>query len=92
MTEAPNLARRPADGSGLSDTFHQWWRDRLQANKFEVDRVPFTELDGWGFDPATGNLGHRSGRFFTIEGLRLQGSGPANGRIDSPLDIRSDGR
>jgi oxidase EvaA len=34
-----------------------------------VTPVPLDELDGWHFDPATGNLGHRSGGFFTVEGI-----------------------
>ncbi|RKT54710.1 oxidase EvaA [Saccharothrix australiensis] len=55
--------------------FDRWWADRHRAGRFEVTRVPFAELDAWRFDPATGNLGHDSGRFFTIEGLRVDVGG-----------------
>lgn len=49
------------------------WLDAcLAAHVFEVDRIPFADLDAWSFDPETGNLGHRSGRFFTVEGLRVE--------------------
>jgi oxidase EvaA len=49
-----------------------WLRQRAGAHDFRVERVPFTELDGWAFDEATGNLGHRSGRFFTVEGMKVR--------------------
>ncbi|MBB5123029.1 NDP-hexose 2,3-dehydratase family protein [Streptomyces eurocidicus] len=52
-----------------------WLDERRAAHRFEVERIPLAELDGWSFDGATGNLGHRSGRFFTVEGLRVTTSG-----------------
>jgi dTDP-4-dehydro-6-deoxy-alpha-D-glucopyranose 2,3-dehydratase len=57
--------------------FDQWWAGRHQAGRFVVTRIPFAGLDTWRFDPATGNLGHESGRFFTIEGLRVETGGEA---------------
>ncbi|WP_420169628.1 NDP-hexose 2,3-dehydratase family protein [Streptomyces violaceoruber] len=51
-----------------------WLAGRARANRFRVERVPFAALDGWSFDEGTGNLGHRSGRFFTIEGLSVRGA------------------
>jgi oxidase EvaA len=55
--------------------FHDWWADRRAAGHFHVERVPFAELDSWSFDADTGNLGHASGRFFTIEGLQVRQAG-----------------
>ncbi|MFD1049298.1 NDP-hexose 2,3-dehydratase family protein, partial [Kibdelosporangium lantanae] len=37
----------------------------------DVTRIPFADMTGWRFQPDTGNLVHDSGRFFTIEGLRV---------------------
>lgn len=51
--------------------FAEWLGARGRAHDFRVDRIPFADLDGWSFAPDTGNLVHRSGRFFTIEGLRV---------------------
>ncbi len=51
--------------------FHAWWAGRQSANRFEVDCIPFEEIADWHFDPESGNLGHVSGRFFTIEGLQI---------------------
>lgn len=48
-----------------------WMAERARAHRFAVRRIPFAELDGWSFAPVTGNLAHRSGRFFTVEGLRV---------------------
>ncbi|MFD9457901.1 NDP-hexose 2,3-dehydratase family protein [Streptomyces sp. NPDC059985] len=50
---------------------HAWLEERRRAHRFRVDRIAFADLDGWSFDPDTGNLGHRSGKFFTVEGLRV---------------------
>lgn len=51
------------------DEWHSWWADRHDQGSFSVRQIPFRELRDWQFDPSTGNLGHTSGRFFTIEGL-----------------------
>ncbi|MFF8828515.1 NDP-hexose 2,3-dehydratase family protein [Streptomyces sp. NPDC015131] len=54
-----------------------WLDERRRAHRFAVRRVPFAGLEGWSFAPGTGNLAHRSGRFFTVEGLAVTtGTGP----------------
>ncbi|MCO1574621.1 NDP-hexose 2,3-dehydratase family protein [Crossiella sp. SN42] len=71
MTElrAAEAALRGQEPLATAEDFHRWWSQRQRAGRFEVRTVPFDQLDQWDFDPATGNLGHRSGRFFTVEGL-----------------------
>ncbi|MFF1833400.1 NDP-hexose 2,3-dehydratase family protein [Streptomyces sp. NPDC058231] len=54
----------------LDGGFAEWWARRCRAHRFTVRRVPFAELDDWRFDAGTGDLGHRSGRFFTVCGAR----------------------
>ncbi len=49
-----------------------WLDEHRNANGYQVDRVPLDKLDGWHFSADTGNLAHRSGRFFTVEGLRVR--------------------
>ncbi|GII90674.1 NDP-hexose 2,3-dehydratase [Sinosporangium siamense] len=51
--------------------FEEWYARQLHTARADVERIPFAELEGWDFDPATGNLGHRSGRFFSVEGLAV---------------------
>src|SRR6476646_2933706 len=52
-----------------SETF-SWIDSREGASPFAVERARLEEIDGWSFDSG-GNLGHRSGKFFRIEGLRV---------------------
>ncbi|KWX05220.1 NDP-hexose 2,3-dehydratase [Carbonactinospora thermoautotrophica] len=58
--------------SRVTPDFPGWLAERLRSNTFEVTRIPFANLDGWGFDPDTGNLVHSSGRFFSVEGVAVQ--------------------
>src|ERR1700738_1092050 len=72
------LNNRPwADGGSLMSTgeFHDWWAERHRAGHFSVERIPFSQLTNWHFEPAPGNLGHDSGRFFTVEGLHIRNGG-----------------
>ncbi|MFF7788117.1 NDP-hexose 2,3-dehydratase family protein [Streptomyces sp. NPDC007991] len=62
-----------------------WLRDRARAHRFQVHRIPFEDLDGWSFHHDTGNLGHRSGRFFTVEGLRITGGPGAPDAREQPI-------
>jgi len=50
---------------------HRWLDERNTAQRHDVWRIPFQEMSSWAFDPTTGNLGHQSGRFFTVEGLQV---------------------
>lgn len=52
--------------------FDAWFEDRKQAHHFQLEEIPFARLDKWSFDPANGNLRHDSGRFYSIEGLRVR--------------------
>ena len=49
-----------------------WLESRRPHHVQEVRRIPFAELGSWDFDPGTGNLAHASGRFFSVEGLRVR--------------------
>ncbi|MFD3515325.1 NDP-hexose 2,3-dehydratase family protein [Streptomyces sp. NPDC058657] len=69
---ALRLARSAAaeDGHFLSTAdVDAWLADRARAHRFRVDRVPLSSLEGWSFAEGTGNLVHRTGRFFSVEGL-----------------------
>ncbi|MFF3887094.1 NDP-hexose 2,3-dehydratase family protein [Streptomyces sp. NPDC001914] len=71
---ADRLALSAATTGGAHVTtagFADWLAERGRANAFRVDRIPFARLNGWSFHDTTGNLVHRSGRFFTVEGLHV---------------------
>ncbi|MEU7593308.1 NDP-hexose 2,3-dehydratase family protein [Streptomyces sp. NPDC039022] len=55
-----------------TEDVHAWLAERRRAHVFRVDRIPFAELGEWRFEPGTGDLVHRSGRFFTVEGLHVE--------------------
>ncbi|GAA3233915.1 NDP-hexose 2,3-dehydratase family protein [Dactylosporangium siamense] len=68
------FARSAAATSGVSlrtADVPEWFAQRRRAHEFRVRRIPFAQLDRWDFDQETGNLRHRTGRFFTIEGLAV---------------------
>ncbi|WP_433136284.1 NDP-hexose 2,3-dehydratase family protein [Actinomadura nitritigenes] len=50
------------------------WLDEERRRPFTSALVPLEELadpGGWRFTPGGGNLAHRSGRFFTVEGMHV---------------------
>lgn len=66
------LSQDAVDGAVMSTKdFDSWFAERIARSEFRVDRVGLDELDAWSFDPDTGNFGHQSGKFFTVEGLRV---------------------
>ncbi|ARF76232.1 NDP-hexose 2,3-dehydratase [Kitasatospora albolonga] len=82
---ARSAAVREAGAQLRTDAFGAWLAERRRAHRFAVERIPFTALDGWRFDGATGDLSHRSGRFFTVRGLRVRvGEGPS-GEWEQPV-------
>nr|BAO66536.1 NDP-hexose 2,3-dehydratase [Streptomyces sp. MJ635-86F5] len=68
------LARSAAATDGIvlrTEDFAAWFARRRDAHPFRVERIPFDRLEGWSFHERTGDLVHRSGRFFTVEGLHV---------------------
>ncbi|MFC6090007.1 NDP-hexose 2,3-dehydratase family protein [Saccharothrix lopnurensis] len=71
----PDLAARLATSAGAPtdgarDALN-WLRERRRNGTFRVTPVPFDRLDGWSFRAEDGDLVHRSGRFFTVEGAEV---------------------
>ncbi|MEU5633293.1 NDP-hexose 2,3-dehydratase family protein [Streptomyces rishiriensis] len=67
--------------------FDAWFAARRRRSGFQVTRIPFARLTGWGFDPRTGSLVHDSGRFFSVEGLRVEG-GEEIGCWEQPILVQ----
>jgi oxidase EvaA len=58
------------EGEGIATSeVPDWLAARRRACLARTRLIPFAELDGWSFAADTGDLRHRSGRFFSIEGL-----------------------
>lgn len=52
-----------------TDEILEWIAQRNREVEVKIEPTPFSAMNGWGFDSATGNLVHRSGKFFSIVGL-----------------------
>jgi oxidase EvaA len=65
-------ARREDGAMMPSDLLPAWLERHRDAKRYRVTRIPFADLVGWQFDQATGDLAHESGRFFSVEGLRVR--------------------
>ncbi|GGO97767.1 NDP-hexose 2,3-dehydratase family protein [Wenjunlia tyrosinilytica] len=64
-------------GEVMSDAeFFDWLAGRQRKHAQQVRPIPFAELSGWDFARDTGNLQHRSGRFYSVQGLRVRSDGP----------------
>jgi oxidase EvaA len=62
-----------------------WFAAKDRRDRFTVRRVPLPALDQWAYLPDPLRLGHRSGRFFTIEGIGVEAScGPVRS-WDQPI-------
>ncbi|MFF4591291.1 NDP-hexose 2,3-dehydratase family protein [Streptomyces sp. NPDC001388] len=60
-------------GEVMSDVeFFEWFDRRRRSHSQEVRRSTFAAMSGWDFVPDTGDLAHRSGRFFTVRGMRVR--------------------
>ncbi len=52
--------------------FITWIEERNKRIPVRINPVPLKKLRLWHFDEQTGNLVHDSGKFFSIEGIRLK--------------------
>lgn len=57
-------------GCNLTESL-QWLSDQNHRVKVSVDRIPIASIRGWKFDQTGGALIHDSGRFFSIEAIRV---------------------
>lgn len=53
------------------DEFKHWFNNRINENHFAVTEIPFAEFDNWHFVQDPYRLAHRSGKFFSVEGIRV---------------------
>ena len=62
-----------------------WLHERRGAQRCRVERIPFASLRGWGFEPGSDDLVHESGRFFRVQGVRVQCDFPAPLHFEQPI-------
>jgi oxidase EvaA len=49
----------------------EWVEERNREIKVSLDRVKLKELEGWQLEEKTQNISHKSGKFFSIEGINV---------------------
>lgn len=49
-----------------------WVEQQRNALNIDINLIPFTKLNKWLFHAETGNLVHASGKFFSIEGIKVK--------------------
>jgi len=55
-----------------SEEFRKWIREMNEKTHVNINLIPFRKMRLWHFDIDTGNLVHDSGKFFSIEGIRIK--------------------
>jgi len=50
----------------------QWLNKQQEEVSVKVDKIRFSDMDQWFFDLTDGNLRHKSGQFFSIDGLHVK--------------------
>ncbi|MFW5418962.1 NDP-hexose 2,3-dehydratase family protein [Nocardiopsis sp. CNT-189] len=68
--------------------FHAWFAHRNREQRHRVTRIDLDRIEGWSADPVTGNLSHRTGRFFSVEGLDLTRSGRGAEAWQQPIMVQ----
>jgi oxidase EvaA len=51
--------------------FFEWLDTRRSLHSYSVTRSRLDQLDGWTIEPGTGTIRHRSGQFFSVDGLEI---------------------
>lgn len=49
----------------------KWFQAQRDACPMQVTEMPITALEKWKVDPATGNIEHETGGFFSVVGVRV---------------------
>ena len=68
-----------------ADEVLEWFTDRQEAHRFKLEQIPFSRMEKWGIDSEIGNLCHESGRFFSIEGIRVKTNWGSVPEWDQPI-------
>ncbi|WP_432969489.1 NDP-hexose 2,3-dehydratase family protein [Dactylosporangium sp. CA-233914] len=51
--------------------FYAWFTEQHARDRYRVERIPVQAATAWRTEPGTGNIVHDSGKFFSIQGLRV---------------------
>ncbi len=67
-----------------------WIGEAIRKTHVRIERTALSAMRDWRLDMGIGRVVHRSGRFFTIEGLRVEVSAGEHRRWDQPIINQSE--
>jgi len=62
-----------------------WLKEQNDQVKVNISKIPFNSLIDWGYDDKCGSLRHKSGRFFSIDGIRVNTNWHSSGEWEQPI-------
>jgi oxidase EvaA len=55
-----------------TEKFLQWLHEKRTNTICEIRKIPLSKMRKWNFDEYTKNIVHESGKFFSIEGIKVE--------------------
>lgn len=79
--------------SALSDSFQhidteeilQWLHDKRKAVQVDVQQILLLQMDKWTYNEMEGRIQHQSGKFFSIDGIRVSTNYGLKETWDQPI-------
>lgn len=63
----------------------KWVKIQNEKVNVEVDRIPFSEMRNWKFENNSSKISHHSGKFFSIDGIRVNTNWGEINNWDQPI-------
>jgi len=67
------LEAQQAEEDEVSEVL-KWLDAKRKSYPAKIEEIGVRDLDGWHTDPKTGNIHHKSGKFFTVIGVKTTGA------------------
>jgi len=62
-----------------------WLKEQNERVKISVEKIRFDQLDQWNIDVEKGNIRHKTGKFFSVDGIRIRTSWGTVPEWDQPI-------
>ncbi len=62
-----------------------WLREQNARVPVKVSRCSFDQVSGWYYEKSSGRMRHESGKFFSIDGIRVDTTWPSLGSWEQPI-------
>lgn len=72
------------NGHASIEDIKSWLRERNQRVDVRIDPIPFSDMNGWRMAPDH-SLHHETGKFFSIEGIRVKTDYPEPRMWEQPI-------